>query len=171
MELHYEVAGEGPAVVLIHCALCDGGQWDRQMERFSNEFRVVRLDLPGFGRSPFPVGEYSLADDVLGLLDRLGIDRAALVGNSMGGRVALDATLTAPDRVWALVLVDAGYPGREPAPEIRAYGEQEEALLEAGDVDGAVELNLRFWLDGPRRGPDAVDPALRARVADMQRLA
>lgn len=171
MTLHHEVAGEGPGLLLLHCALCDGRQWERQLERYAQAFRVVSVDLPGFGRSPFPLVEHSPAEDVLAVLDELGIERAALVGNSMGGSVALDAALAAPERVWALVLVDAGYPGREHPPEVRAYGEEENRLLEAGDVDGAVELNLRFWLDGPRRGPEAVDPAVRARVAAMQRQA
>jgi 3-oxoadipate enol-lactonase len=169
--LHHETAGAGRTVVLLHCALCDGRQWDRQMETFAREFRVVRLDIPGFGRSPFPSGAFSLADDVLALLDELGIEQTALVGNSMGGGIARDVALTAPERVWALVLVDAGHPGEERPPQLADYNEQENALLENGDVDGAVDLNLRFWLDGPRRGPDAVDPAVRDRVAEMQRLA
>jgi 3-oxoadipate enol-lactonase len=169
--LHYEAAGEGRAVVLIHCALCDGRQWDRQMETFAREFLVVRLDLPGSGRSPFPSGAFSLADDVISLLDELGLEQAALVGNSMGGAIARDVALTAPERVWALVLVDAGHPGVDRAPEIEEYNEREEALLESGDLDGAVDLNLRFWLDGPHRGPEVADSGVRARVAEMQRLA
>jgi len=169
--VHYEATGEGPAVVLIHCALCDSRQWDEQVASFSRRFRVVRYDLLGFGRSPFPVAEFSDADEALAVLDELGIERAAIVGNSVGGRVAVDIALAAPERLRALVLVDAGYAGLEPPEEVRRYNEQEDALLEAGDVEGAVELNLRFWLDGPRRGPDAVDPAVRARVAEMQRLA
>lgn len=169
--LHHEAAGEGRAVVLIHCALCDGRQWDRQMETFAREFQVVRLDLPGSGRSPFPRGAFSAADEIIALLDELGIEEAGLVGNSMGGSVARDVALTASERVWGLVLVDAGHPGVERAPEIEEYNEREDALLEGGDVDGAVDLNLRFWLDGPRRGPDVVDSGVRARVAEMQRLA
>jgi 3-oxoadipate enol-lactonase len=169
--LHHEAAGEGRAVVLIHCALCDGRQWDRQMKTFARDFRVVRFDIPGFGRSPFPSGAFSHADDVLGLLDELGIEQTALVGNSMGGGIARDVTLTAPERVWALVLVDAGHPGVEAAQEIAEYNERENELIEAGDVDGAVDLNLRFWLDGPRRGPDVVGSGVRNRVAAMQRLA
>lgn len=169
--LHHETAGEGQAVVLLHCALCDGRQWDRQMKTFAHDFQVVRLDLPGFGRSPFPSGTFSHADDVLGLLDELGIEQTALVGNSMGGDIARDVALTAPERVWALVLVDAGHPGVERSPEVAEYNERENALIEAGDVGGAVDLNLRFWLDGPRRGPDVVDSGVRVRVAEMQRLA
>jgi len=171
VELHHEARGDGPTVVLVHCALCDGRQWERQMETFSRDFRVVRFDIPGSGRAPFPRGEFSFADDVLALLDELGAEQAAMVGNSMGGRIALDVTLAAPERIWALALVGAGHPGVARPHEIAAYGEQEEALLRAGDVDGAVELNLRFWLDGPRRGPEAVGPAIRAAVAGMQRLA
>jgi 3-oxoadipate enol-lactonase len=169
--LHHERAGEGRAVLLFHCALCDGRQWDRQMETFAREFQVVRFDIPGFGHSPFPRSAFSLADDALALLDELGIEQTALVGNSMGGDIAIDVTLTAPDRVWALVLVDAGHPGVERPGEIAEYNEQENALLESGDIDGAVDLNLRFWLDGPHRGPHVVDSGVRARVAEMQRLA
>ncbi len=171
MGVHYDVAGDGPAVVLVHCALCDSRQWDRQQESFSHGFRVVRYDVPGFGRSPFPSGAFSHADVALAVLDELGIEQAALVGNSMGGDIGLAVALAAPERVWALVLVDAGHRGSERSPELERYGREEEALLEAGDVDAAVELNLRFWLDGPRRGRDAVDPAVRERVAEMQRLA
>jgi pimeloyl-ACP methyl ester carboxylesterase len=171
MTLYYETSGAGRTVALFHCALCDGRQWDRQMETFTREFQVVRVDIPGFGRSPFPRGAFSLADDVLALLDELGIEQAALVGNSMGGDIAIDVTLAAPERVWALILVDAGHPGVERPRDIAEYNERENALLESGDIDGAVDLNLRFWLDGPHRSPDAVDPAVRARVAQMQRLA
>jgi 3-oxoadipate enol-lactonase len=169
--LHHEAAGEGRTVLLLHCALCDGRQWDRQMETFARQFQVVRMDIPGFGRSPFPTGAFSLADDVLALLDELGVEETALVGNSMGGNIAIDVTFAAPERVWALVLIGSGHPGVERSPEITDYNERENELLEAGDLDGAVDLNLRFWLDGPRRGPDAVDPAVRAGVAEMQRLA
>ena len=170
MTLYHEVAGTGPPVLLLHCALCDGRQWDRQMETFAPHFRVVRVDLSGFGRSPVPNGPFSHAEDVLGVLGEVGVERTAIVGNSFGGRIAVDVALAAPEQVSGLVLADAGYPGAEPFPEVAAYAAQADALFQAGDIEGSVELNLRFWLDGPRRSPDAVDPTVRARVAGMQRL-
>lgn len=171
MHLYYEVAGSGPAVVLIHAGIADSGMWDRQMATFADSFRVVRYDLAGYGRSPRPGGTYSHSRDLLDLLDELEIERAALVGNSYGGRIALDTALAAPDRVLALVLVDAGLSDWEWSEEVRRFGEEEDAALEAGDLDTAVELNLRLWVDGPARGPEAVDPAVRRFIGDMQRLA
>ena len=171
MALYHEEAGAGPAVVLIHEGIADSRMWDRQMRTYAEWFRVVRYDVAGFGRSPLGGGPYSHWRDLVGLLDELGIDRPALVGVSLGGRIALDVALAAPDRVAALVLVAPGLPGWEWSEQVRDFGAAEEAALEAGDLETAVELNLRLWVDGPRRGPDAVDPAMRAFVGEMQRLA
>ena len=171
MHLHHEVAGTGPAVVLIHEGIADSRMWDRQFATYADAFRVVRYDIAGYGRSPLRSGPYSHSRDLLELLDELEIERAALVGVSLGGRIALDVSLAAPERVSALVLVGSGLAGWDWSEEVRAFGEAEDAALEAGDLDTAVELNLRLWVDGPARGPDVVDAAVRRFVGDMQRLA
>ena len=110
-------------------------------------------------------------DDVLAVLDAVGVERVAAVGGSLGARVALELALTAPERVWALVLVAPGLSGIEWSEEVRAGWEAEDAALDAGNVDEAVEINLRTWVDGPHRGPDEVDPAVRTHVGEMQRRA
>jgi pimeloyl-ACP methyl ester carboxylesterase len=110
-------------------------------------------------------------DDVRALLDALGLEAAALVGNSFGGRVAVDFALAHPGRTRALVLVAPALTGWEGSPELDAFDEEEEALLDAGRVDEAVELNLRTWLDGHGRGAAPVAPETRASLAGMQRLA
>ena len=79
------------------------------------------------------------------LFDAIELERAAVVGNSFGGRVALEFALEHPERVTKPVLVDAGLPDHEWSEEIRRFGEEEDALLERGDVDGAVDLNVRTW--------------------------
>jgi pimeloyl-ACP methyl ester carboxylesterase len=89
----------------------------------------------------------------------------------MGARTALEVALARPELVEALVLVGAGLPGHEWSAEMNAADEAEEAALGRGDVDEAVEVTLRTWVDGPRRRPEDVDPAVRARVAEMQRRA
>jgi pimeloyl-ACP methyl ester carboxylesterase len=76
---------------------------------------------------------------------------AALVGNSYGGLLSLDFAVRKPELVTRLVLLDAGLPDHEPSKELKEYALEEERLLEAGDVDAAVELNLRFWC------PDVAD--------------
>jgi pimeloyl-ACP methyl ester carboxylesterase len=132
---------------------------------------VLRLDLRGFGQTPLEPGSFSNARDLLDTLDEHGVDRAALVGVSLGGRVVLEAALARPELVSALVLVAPGLPGHDWTEETRAGWAAEEAALEAGDLDEAVEVNLRMGVDGPRRRPEDVDPAVRERVGVMQRRA
>jgi 3-oxoadipate enol-lactonase len=73
--------------------------------------------------------------------------------------------------VSGLVLIAPGIPGHDWSEDMRRYDAAEEAAIEAGDVEAAVEMNVRFWVDGPGRGPDEVDPEVRDRVREMQRRA
>jgi len=169
--LYAEVAGEGPAVALVHEGICDSRMWDPQWETWSREFRLLRVDLRGFGRSPLQPGAFAHARDVIAVLEEHGFDRAALVGGSLGGRVVLEVALARPELISGLVLVAPGLPGHAWSDEVKSDWEAEEAALAAGDLDAAVEANLRTWVDGPRRHPGDVEPAVRTRVAEMQRRA
>jgi pimeloyl-ACP methyl ester carboxylesterase len=158
-------AGAGPAVVLLHAGIADRTMWAEHTPPLADAgHRVVAMDLPGFGEAPPPSREAPWAD-VLETLDALALDRAALVGNSFGGAVALRAAVVAPERVTALALVSAPPPDLEPSPELAAAWEAEESALEAGDIDAAVAAVLDAWLraDAPVQ--------LRERVAAMQRRA
>jgi 3-oxoadipate enol-lactonase len=169
--LHAEIAGEGPALALVHEAVCDSRMWDPQWETFTRAYRVLRYDMRGFGRSPIEAGEFSNASDLIELLARNGLEDVALVGASMGSRVALEVAVARPELVRALVLAEPGGPGHEWSDQVKAAWEEEEAAIEAGDLDAAVEVNLRTWVDGPRRSPDEVAPGVRDRVGAMQRQA
>ena len=171
MGIYAEVAGEGPAVALVHEGICDSRMWDGQWERWSESYRLLRVDLRGFGRSPLGSEPYSHARDVIDALEQQGIDDAAVLGVSLGGRVALEVALARPDLVRSLVLVAPGFPGHEWSEELRAQWAAEEAAFDAGDLDAAVEVSLRTWVDGPRRRPEDVDPEVRGRVGGMQRQA
>jgi pimeloyl-ACP methyl ester carboxylesterase len=171
VELYAEVLGEGPAVAFVHEGIGDSRMWEPQWEAYAQSFRLLRLDLRGFGRSPLAPERFSNARDVLETLERHGFDHSALVGGSLGGRVALEIGLARPELVTALVLVAPGLPGYEWSEDVRASLGEEEAAVEAGDLDAAVEASLRAWVDGPRRRPVEVDPAVRALVAEMQRHA
>jgi pimeloyl-ACP methyl ester carboxylesterase len=115
--LYYETAGSGPAVVLIHGGLVDSRLWDEQMQPLAKRFRVVRYDLRGFGRSAAATESFSHLEDLRSLLDFLKIERAALVGLSLGGVIAADFALEHPERVERLVLVGAGLRGdKQPPP-------------------------------------------------------
>ncbi|NUR74161.1 MAG: alpha/beta hydrolase [Hamadaea sp.] len=162
MTLSYDVIGDGPAVVLLHAGVCDRRMW---ASFDAPGFTQIRPDLRGFGETPMPTAEWNNAEDVIAVVDSLGIDQFSLVGSSMGGRVALEIAARWPDRVTSLALLCAGLRGFPSTPDADEFDEQEEALLEARDIDGAVELNVRTWL-----GPLATDET-RDLVATMQRHA
>jgi pimeloyl-ACP methyl ester carboxylesterase len=107
----------------VHAGICDASMWDG----FDLPGELIRHQLPA-----------PLDDSFAG-------EPAALVGNSFGGLLSLDFAVRKPELVTRLVLLDAGLPDHEPSDELEQYALQEERLLEAGDVDAAVELNLRFW--------------------------
>jgi 3-oxoadipate enol-lactonase len=161
----YDEAGSGGAVLLLHSGVADRRMWRPQWDALADRFRVVRCDLRGFGDTPLPPERFSNAGDVAELLDHLGIDRAAVVGSSFGGRVALEVAATHPGRVQRLVLLCPAYGGVEPTPTAAAFDAREDALADAGDLDGLVELNVATWL-----GPEA-DDAARDLVRQMQRHA
>lgn len=170
--LSYAIAGSGPAVVLVHAGICDMRMWDPQVEPLlAAGRRVVRYDLRGYGSSTLPPGRFSHVGDLRGLLDVLEIQSAAVVGVSVGGRISLELALVHPELVEALVLVGPGLREWEWSDAVRRFGEEEEALVDRGEVDAAVELNLRMWVDGPERAPSEVDPEVRERVRQMQRRA
>jgi pimeloyl-ACP methyl ester carboxylesterase len=127
--------------------------------------------MRGFGQSPPAVGTFSLTGDLVELLDGLELGHAALIGMSLGGSVAMEATIARPDLVSRLVLVGPGLRGFEMTDETKAGWAEEEAALERGDDEEAVEINMRMWVDGPSRLPDQVDPELRRKVGEMQRRA
>lgn len=166
MTISYDVAGDGPTVVLLHSTVCDRRMWDPQFPVLAEAgYRVVRADLRGYGDSPVPDRPGSDADEVVGLMDALGAEQVMLVGSSGGGRVALEIAAGRPERVTALALLCTAWWGHEDSAQLRAFGAREDALLEAGDVAGAVELNVDLWV-----GP-AADEATRERVRTMQRRA
>jgi 3-oxoadipate enol-lactonase len=156
----YDDQGSGPVVVLLHQGLMDRRVWEPQWARFTERFRAIRFDAPGFGDSEPAPEDYVLADVLAGLLDSLGIERAALVGGSMGGKAAIDYTLARPDRVWALVAAAPGLSGFS----FRAYSNEQnargEALWEARDLAGLADLWLEVW------APLGADETLRGIAHD-----
>lgn len=103
--------GRGDAVLLLHGGFMDSSMWDADAAELRNQFRVIRLDLRGFGRSPRAASPYLPSDDIAAVLDHLGVSRAHVIGISMGGGVAIDFALAHPQRVRSLVLAEPGLDG------------------------------------------------------------
>jgi 3-oxoadipate enol-lactonase len=166
--LYYEIAGHGQAVLFIHAGIADGRMWDEQISIFAQHYQTIRYDIRGFGQSQIPAAPFAHHADPAALLHALNIEKAHVIGNSFGGKIAIDFALTYPELVASLVLVAPSVGGDTPSPEVRQFWEEEEALLEQGDLKAATELNVRMWVDGPRRNSDQVSARIRQRVYDMQ---
>ena len=143
--LWYEEAGAGAAVVLVHGGLGDARLWDPEFPGLAERFRTIRYDLRFYGRSTGPAAPFSHVDDLVGLLDELGVAQAALVGLSFGGLVAIDAALAAPERCWAVAGVAAALSGHE----ADTYTEEQDAAYEAavadGDLERAMDVDFEVW--------------------------
>jgi 3-oxoadipate enol-lactonase len=138
-------------IFLVHSGVCDSRMWDG--------FDVpgaVRHELAGFGETPLPAtGEFSHAGDLAEALT----EPSVLVGASFGGQVCLEVGSRHPDRVSALVLLDAPLPDHDWSEEVLAFARREEELIEEGELHAAAVLNADFWLE---------DRSQRDRVIEMQ---
>jgi 3-oxoadipate enol-lactonase len=148
--LFYEVAGDGPAIVLIHPGLWDSRTWDPTFPLFAERHRVLRYDMRGFGRSDRPTGPFSHVEDLRAVMQAAGIERAAIVGNSVGGAVAIEFVLEHPEMSTALVAIAPGLDGflatfGEPKFDWDAAEGPIEAAVEAGDLERAHELEMELW--------------------------
>lgn len=162
MKLAYDTAGDGPCVLLVHGHPFDRSLWQPQVSALADHFRVVAPDLRGFGESPVTAGFVSLseyANDVVDLLERLDADRAAVVGLSMGGLVAMELVTNDPKRWWALGLVATT------AEPVTAH-ERRMRLERADQVDRA---GLQVLIDHMQTGlyGSRSTPTIRASVDAM----
>jgi 3-oxoadipate enol-lactonase len=141
-----DTGGVGVPIVLLHPGIADSTIWDRLVPLLDGR-RVIRYDLPGYGRSPRPGSASRPVDDLLGVLDALGVERAHLVGNSLGGGTTLALATTAPERVASVTLLCSAVPG---FPWPADSGDEDtdaeyERLSEAGDVPGVTDIYLRVF--------------------------
>ncbi len=169
--LAWTAEGDGPAILLVHAGVADQRMWEPLVPMLSDAHRIVRFDLRGFGRTASGPGRFSFTGDALAVLDAAEAGSATVVGASFGGRLALGLAAGCPDRVAALVLLAPALGSHTWSDAVQVFGEAEDEALERGDLDSAVELNVRMWVDGPSRSPQESDPSIRALVADMQRRA
>lgn len=169
-KLYYERAGGSPTtIVLLHEGVANLRMWDDQAPAFAEKYSVLRYDFRNYGKSSSASSEFSGHEDLRAILDHLGIDRAVLLGASMGGGIALDFALTYPERTIALIPVAAGLNGFE-SPNDPALEERWKKLLAAynsGDKELATEICCQTWFDGPKRKPGDTDVGIRARARMM----
>jgi len=178
-DFYYELAGSGSPLVLIHAGICDSRMWDAQFDTFAEAYRVLRYDMRGYGQTDPVDGPYAHYEDLRTLLDHLQLDKVHLVGCSMGGSTALDFAVAYPERVRSLTIVcsepggfedldENGEPIEEEAPE---HWDQIVEAFRLGAYESVAEWEVHYWVDGPDRTADQVDPVVRRQVYEMNVIA
>ena len=163
--IHYDVQGKGePTLVFIHCWSCNRHLWDNQVAEFSKTHRVVTIDLPGHGESGLERKNWTIesyGDDVKTVVAKLNLKRVVLVGSSMGGPIALEATRRMPDRVVGIVPVDTlqNVDAKLPPDQIEAVFKALEA-----DFKGASATLMNQFFFSPTT-PEAVKQRVIADIA------
>ena len=167
-------SGPGPVVVLLHAGVTDRRSGRAVAAALEGRAAVVAYDRRGFGETAPSDGEgFSHVEDLLAVLDVVTDAPAWLIGSSAGGGIALDAAISAPERVAGLVLL-APAVSEAPNPELDADTLQIVQLLEramgAGDLDECNRLEAWLWLDGPGQPEGRVGDPARGLFLDMNRI-
>ncbi|WP_405116004.1 alpha/beta hydrolase [Micromonospora sp. NBC_01405] len=169
--LAYDDTGSGTPVVLLHAGIADRRMWREQVPALATRHRVISVDLRGYGDSELPPDAFAHHDDIVGLLDALDLPRAALVGCSFGGAVAVDTALAHPGRIHALALLGTAIGGNEWSEETNDLWDDLVGETDPEDFAAGAAGEVRFWVVGPGRRPEDVDPALVRFAEEMDRQA
>lgn len=170
-QIYYEMLGTGHPLVLLHGGYMDRRMWDDQFYAFAEHYQVIHYDIRGFGQTPLPQIPYSDRQDLYNLLTSLGIEKAWLLGLSLGGIVVVDFTLDYPEMVDGLILVGSPVSGYSPemmfTPEklqrLAAQWEPLAQAIEARDIPSMVECLMAH----PTLVPSPEYPAARQRVREQ----
>ncbi len=166
--LYYEEAGVGSPVVMIHGGYLDRRMWDGQFETFAHDYRVIRYDVRAHGLSRAEPVAFADHEDLRRLLVALRVERAVIVGLSMGGGIAVDFALAYPEMVAGLVLAGPGLSGfGYNSDELQEYIDELTAAFETKESSEIFETFARWWCDGPQRDASQVDLVVRQRVLEM----
>lgn len=164
-KLYYEECGSSPrTLVLLHDGGTNSAVWNDVWPELCRHFHTIRYDRRGYGRSPEATAWYYETDDLAALLGQLKVSRAAIVGASHGGEVAINFTLAHPEIVQQLVLIGAVVGGLPYTAQFLDRGKPAQELLDKGDVQGAIaEASRDRYLIAP--GNDAARQRLAAILA------
>jgi pimeloyl-ACP methyl ester carboxylesterase len=150
-KLFYEVTGEGFPLVLVHSRWMLNALWDEQVKFFAAQFRVIRYDVRGFGKSEMELIPSSDVDDLLQLFDHLAVEQAYIVGLSMGAEIAISFALAHPERLKALVISGVGLDEFEWGESFNQQWQQFADAIKADDYNQAIDHVVSMWVDGPLR--------------------
>ena len=166
--LYYEEMGEGHPLIMLHGGFLDRRMWDDQFQFFSKHNRVIRYDARNHGMSRAVPDTFTHYDDLSRVMEQLGIEKAVIMGLSLGGRIAVDFALEYPEKVSALILAAPGLSGYNfDSPELEKVSAPMQKAFGEGDLSLGIEYFQRGWTDGPHRESSEVDSTIRNKVRAM----
>lgn len=165
--IYYEMAGKGETILLIHAGIANLTMWGSQWEAFTQDYQVIRYDMRGYGRSADSTTGASHQADLVQLMAEMGVEKAHMVGCSMGGEIALDVALAHPDLVRSLVLISTTPGGFQMQGEPPSAVFTMIAALQAGDLEGAARAQNEMSVTGMNRSADAIPTNVREHIYEM----
>ena len=162
-------AGNGKSknapMIFVHAGFQDHTMWDAQAKEFMKDHIVLMIDLPGHGKTKDGPESPNAAEVIKTVMDSLYIEKATLIGLSLGGAVVTDFAISYPLRVHKLILAAPGLAGWEEGRQLdtitKKYFKELTAALESKDTITAAEVFTHYWFDGAQRSKDNVSPLLR----------
>jgi 3-oxoadipate enol-lactonase len=167
-KIYYEEKGTGTPFIMIHGGFIDRRMWDNQFDYFSKEYRVIRYDVRNHGLTTSDSDKYTNYEDLNSIMEKLKIDKAIVMGLSMGGLITIDFALAHPEKVLAIIPVSTGISGNtNKDKDWKEFDKNLNDAFEKDDIKLAAEYMLRAWTDGPKRTPKQMDKTIRDKVKKM----
>ena len=174
-ELCVAELGAGEPLIFLHAGVADRRMWAAQQQHLHTHHRTLAYDRRGFGATRAVAEPFNAITDLLNVMDDAGIERAVLIGCSMGGMLAAQAAFLQPSRVRALVLIASATGVEQPAPQHSTIVQTRLAAIAAaeatGDVPAVNALQAQLWLDGPEQARVRVQGPARKLFLDMNGIA
>ena len=162
-KMYYQVHGSGEPLVFVHGMGLDHRMWDEQVAGFCKMYQVISYDLRGFGKSSLPDAPYNHPEDLIMLLDFMGIEKAHYIGLSMGARVVTDLSIMYPERVCSITLVDSVLHGyKQTSMDLMAISTAAREV----SPKAANQLWFEHALFAPARRNPEVAPKLKQMIDD-----
>jgi len=170
-------AGTGKGIVFLHCGVADYRQWNAQVKFFKNEYKAIAYSRRGYGDTKHDDRAFSEVDDLIALLDHFEIEQAALVGNSLGGGLAIDMAFAHPDRVSLISILGSSVTGDDGSwyddandpEEVSEFLNLWRSVQSSGSLEEKLAIDVQAWVNGPATANDRVSSALQALFKDMDR--
>ena len=165
--------GTGPVTVFLHAGVTDRRSWNLVVRQLTQSLTPVTYDRRGFGETPVSRAPFSHVDDLLVVLEAVADGPTWLVGSSMGGGLALDAALMAPELVAGLVLIAPAVSGDsrfELDPDTSRFEPLLDEAIEKRNLDEVNRLETWLWLDGPAQPEGRVGDPVRSLVMEMNEI-